>query len=71
MAIMNLQYSIQWKSKIQFYWTTTINNRIHNPFVFYQAVLDKSEILKFISNKVLKINHSRNKVLKVGKRKSF
>lgn len=64
--------SIQYNGnpKYNFYWTTTINNRIHNPFVFfYQAVLDKSEILKFISNKVLKINHSRNKVLKVGKKK--
>lgn len=64
--------SIQYNGnpKYNFYWTTTINNRIHNPIIFfYQAILDKSEILKFISNKLLKINHSRNKILKVDKKK--
>jgi hypothetical protein len=64
--------SIQYNGnpKYNFYWTTTINNRIHNPIIFfYQAILDKSKILKFISNKLLKINHSRNKILKVDKKK--
>lgn len=58
--------------KYNFYWTTTINNRIHKPITFfYQAILDRSEILKFIFNKLLNIKHSRNKLLEVYKKNYY
>ena len=66
--------SIQYNGnpKYNFYWTTTINNRIHKPITFfYQAILDRSEILKFIFNKLLNIKHSRNKLLEVYKKNYY